>query len=354
MKYSFKIGSILGIPVELHLTFLLLIIAFFIIFYPDFYFPFLTIFLFVFVFLHELAHSIVAKHYHIEVRKIVLYPIGGVSEIEEIAENPSIEWRLAISGPLSSLAIGVALLGISQLIMILSANTASPYLLLIERFLFDLASLNLLLGAFNLIPALPMDGGRVFRALLSRKLKYSDATKYAVYIGRIFAIAFVIIGFFWNFWLILIGIFVYMGASEESGQTALSTAFAKVRVSDVMQSEVGSVNPQQNIEEALLVMFQHHYHDAIVEKDQELQGILTWNELVKIEPAQRVYLKVEAMPLKKINAFDDVPVLEASKIMNKENIDLLPVVKKEAPTKIVGVLTKAGIANAWEKAKNLK
>ncbi len=354
MKYSFKIGSILGIPIELHLTFLILIIAFFVIFYPNFYYPVLTIFLFVFVFFHELAHSIVAKHYSIKVRKIVLYPIGGVSEIEEISENPSIEWRLALSGPLTSLALGAALFAASQLVTLQSTTIISPYLSLVERFLFDLASLNVLLGFFNLIPALPMDGGRVFRALLSKKINYSDATKYSVYVGKIFGVVFVIVGFIWNFWLVLIGIFVYLGASEESEQTIATANMAKIRVSDVMQPKVGIINSEQNIAEAQQVMFQLRYNDVIVEKEQQFQGILTWSEVMKVSAEQRIYIKVEESPLRRISVFDDGPVTEASKIMNQENIDLLPVLKKEEPTKIAGVLTKAGIANAWEKAKKLK
>ena len=116
MRYSFKIGSVWGIPIELHITFLLLIIAVFILSFPKFYTFFIILFLFLFVVFHELAHSVIARHYGIKVRKIVLYPIGGVSEIEEIPDNPSQEWRMAIAGPLTSLLLGIALLAVSLLI----------------------------------------------------------------------------------------------------------------------------------------------------------------------------------------------------------------------------------------------
>ena len=106
MKYSFKIGSVWGIPIELHITFLLLITAVLILSIPTFYLFFIVLFLFVFVVFHELAHSIIARHYGIKVRKIILYPIGGVSEIEEIPDNPSQEWRMAVAGPLTSLVLG--------------------------------------------------------------------------------------------------------------------------------------------------------------------------------------------------------------------------------------------------------
>lgn len=352
MRYSFKIGSAWGIPIELHFTFILLIAAVLVLSIPtqQFYTFFLVLFLFIFVVFHELAHSIIARHYGIKVRKIILYPIGGVSEIEEITDNPSQEWRMAVAGPLTSVVLGVALLAVS-LVTSTQAFTFSTFTTITGNFLTDLATLNILLGAFNLIPAFPMDGGRVFRALLAERLKYSDATRYAVYIGKIFGVAMVIIGVWFNFFLILVGIFVYIGASEEAEQTIISTTLAGVRVKDVMLSEFGSVNPQQNLSEALEIMFKNRYHDVLVEKDQVYQGVVTWNELMKVKPEERNALRVEQMPLKNISVFEDESILEANKIMTREKIDLIPVVDKETPTKIVGVLTSEAIANAYEKSK---
>jgi Zn-dependent protease/CBS domain-containing protein len=352
MRYSFKIGSAWGIPIELHFTFILLIAAVFILSIPtmQFYTFFIVLFLFVFVVFHELAHSIIARHYGIKVRKIILYPIGGVSEIEEITDNPSQEWRMAVAGPLTSVVLGVALLAVS-LATSTQTFTIATFTTITGNFLTDLATLNILLGVFNLIPAFPMDGGRVFRALLAERLKYSDATRYAVYIGKIFGVAMVIIGFWFNFLLILVGIFVYIGASEEAEQTIISTALAGVRVKEVMLSEFGSVNPQQNLAEALEVMFKNRYHDVLVEKDGVFQGVVTWSELMKVKPEERSALRVEQMPIKSISVFEDESILEANKIMTREKIDLVPVVDKETPTKIVGVLTSEAIANAYEKSK---
>lgn len=353
MRYSFKIGSAWGIPIELHITFILLIAAVFVLTYPQFYAFFLVLFLFVFVVFHELAHSVIARHYGIKVRKIILYPIGGVSEIEEIPDNPSQEWRMAVAGPLTSLLLGVALLAIS-LVIYPQLLTAVLALTTTGNLLFDLATLNILLGAFNLIPAFPMDGGRVFRALLAERLKYSDATRYAVYLGKIFGIAMAVAGFLLPnyFLLILVGIFVYIGASEEAEQTIISTTLAGVRVKDVMQSEIGSVNPQQSLTEALEVMFKNRYHDVLVEKDGVFQGVVTWNELMKVKPEERSTLRVEQMPLKNISVYEDESILEANKIMTRERVDLIPVVDRETPSKVVGVLTSEAIANAYEKSKN--
>ncbi len=356
MKYSFKIASVWGIPVELHLTFILLMGAVAVLSYPTFYLFVLILFLFVFVFLHELAHTFVAKHYRIRVRKIVLYPIGGVSEIEEIPENPSIEWRLAISGPLTSLLIGVVLLAVNQLAVIAVPSTSIGAFTIAGELLLNLAVLNLLLGGFNLIPAFPMDGGRVFRAILAERMKFTDATKYAAYIGRLFGIGMVVFGIIFPsyFLLIVVGLFVYVGASEEAEQTIVSTTLARVRVGDVMCSEIATVKPETSLSDALEVLFKARYHDALVLKDGVYEGLVVWDDLVKVMPEQRGQMKIEQMPLKKVAVYQDESVLEAQKIMLRERIDVMPIVERSDPTKVVCVLTTEGLSAAFEKAKNLR
>jgi Zn-dependent protease/CBS domain-containing protein len=352
MKYSFKIGSVWGIPIEVHITFILLMGV---VFFLSSYLFVLMLFLFVFVVFHELSHSLVARHYKIKVRKIVLYPIGGVSEIEEIPEKPSIEWRMAIAGPLTSFVIAGALFALDQLIFVGTPITfLAPTLATAGTLILDLAILNLFLGAFNLIPAFPMDGGRVFRAFLAERMKFSDATKYASFIGRLFGIFIAFIGIIYNFWLILIGAFIYIGASEEAESTIVSTTLARVRVKDVMYPEVAYVNPETTLKEALEVMFKARYHDALVEKDGAFHGIVAWNDIMKMKPEQRSELRVEQLPLKKLSAFSDESILEAYNVMSREKLDLLPVVNREEPSKVIGVVTSEGVAYAYEKAKDLR
>ena len=352
MKYSFKIGSIWQIPIEVHITFILFIIGIFAFTYPDTYPLILTLFLFIFVVIHELAHSLVARRYNIQVKKIVLYPIGGVSEIEEISENPRIEWRMAIAGPLTSFLIGAILLALNQFITI--ETPAIPGLLVNGYLFFTLGILNLILGAFNLIPAFPMDGGRVFRAILAEHMKYSDATKYSAYIGRILGIAMAVIGFVYNFWLTIIGLFIYIGANEEAETTIISTTMARVRVKDVMNQEKGVATPETTVSEAVEIMLKSRYHDILVEKDGLFEGIVTWNELIKINPEQRANFHVRNFPVKKIWILADESVLEAYKIMTKERIDLLPVMEREKPDTVIGVITNESITSTIEKAKTLR
>ncbi len=352
MKYSFKIGSIWGIPIEVHLTFILLIIGVFAFTFPDVYLPILLLFLFAFVVVHELAHSWVARHYNIKVRKIVLYPIGGVSEIEEIPENPRIEWRMAIAGPITSFLIGALLLSLNQVIAIETPEI--PGLAVTGSLLYTLGMLNLFLGAFNLIPAFPMDGGRVFRAILAEHMKHTDATKYAAYIGRILGIVMAVFGFIFNFWLIIIGLFIYIGASEEAETTIVSTTIARVRVRDVMYQEKGVATPETTVSEALEIMFKSRYHDVLIEKDELFVGIVTWNDIMKVKPEERAELQVGNLPIKKLSIFDDESVLEAYKIIRHEKIDLLPVVDREASDRVIGIITNESIASAIEKAKTLR
>lgn len=356
MKYSFKIASVWGIPIELHITFILLMAAVAVLSYPSFYLFALILFLFVFVALHELAHTFVARHYKIRVRKIVLYPIGGVSEIEEIPEKPSIEWRLAISGPLTSLLIGVLLLLANQLVVIAVPSTSIGAFTVAGELMLNLAVLNFLLGAFNLIPAFPMDGGRVFRAILAERLKFTDATRYAAYIGRLFGIGMVVFGIIFPayFLLIVVGLFVYVGASEEAEQTIVSTTLARVRVADVMCSEIATVKPETPLSEAMETLFKARYHDALVLKDGVYQGLVVWDDLVKVKPEQRSQVRIEQMPIKKVSVYQDESVLEAQKIMMRERVDVMPIVERTDPTRVTCVLTTEGLSAAFERAKNLR
>lgn len=350
MKTSLKIGSLWGIPIELHITFILLIAVELVLSYPQLYYFFLVVFLFVFVTLHELSHSIVAKHYNIKVNRIILYPIGGVSEIEEIQDNPRVEWQMAIAGPLTSFVIGGVLLALNQVITF--ETPSAPPLIIAGSFMQNLALLNILLGAFNLIPAFPMDGGRVFRALLAERLKFSDATRYAALVGKFLGIVMLVAGILFNFWLIIVGAFVYIGATEEAESTIISTTIAKIRVSDIMNSEVASVKPEATLAEALEVMLKARYHDVLVERDGIIQGVVCWDEIVKVKPEERSGQAVGQMEARRASVFADESVLEAYKIMARERIHLVPVFDRKNPGKPVGVVTSENINYTYEKAKS--
>jgi Zn-dependent protease/CBS domain-containing protein len=355
LRLSFKIGALWGIPIEVHATFLLLIAIVFVFSYPALYGFLLTLLLFGFVVAHELSHSLVARHYRIRVLRIVLYPIGGVSEIDEIRESPRVEWRVAIAGPLASFLLGLALLAIGvslpgprpSLYLLLSlAPTGNPA--------YDLAFLNIILGAFNLIPAFPMDGGRVLRALLAERWNTADATKSAAIIGRALGILIAFFGIVFNFWLVLVGIFIYTGATEETRAAAAQRALEGVLARDVMYPDAASVGPDTKLSEALDLMFRARYQNILVERDGLLCGVITWDEIRRFRPEERSLIRVGDLPMKKLAAFIDEPVAEAYRLLARENMALVPVVERDSPTKVAGVLTLESIAYAQEKARYLR
>jgi Zn-dependent protease len=167
--------------------------------------------LFACVVVHELAHCVVARRRGAKVLGIVLLPLGGLSQLESMPEAPGDEFAVAVVGPLTSLGIG-AVMAVAG---VLAGAHLFPPTLFAGSWWARLAWLNVLLGLFNLLPALPMDGGRVLRALLERHRSKLEATVLAARIARYIAAAMMVIGFFYDFWLVLIGVFVLLGAQAE-------------------------------------------------------------------------------------------------------------------------------------------
>jgi Zn-dependent protease len=238
MKWSFKIGSIRGIPIKLHLTFLIILLFVIWLFAAnDFVIMGITIgfngmatspgikyvlstiaaiLFFATLLFHELSHSFVAQNYGAQVRGITLFVIGGVSQMEEIPKEPRMEARISFAGPGLSLSIGVITYAlflyfgpVSRTIIgntpVIEATYANAALIVLGI----LAFYNIILGIFNLIPAFPMDGGRILRAALAMRMPYIDATRKAVAVGKSFAFAMGILGLFtFQFFLLLIAVFI--------------------------------------------------------------------------------------------------------------------------------------------------
>jgi Zn-dependent protease len=248
MRGSVTIAKVAGVPIRVHWSFALLIVFVFsssrgmtssyIVDYVLF-----LVALFVSVTLHELSHSLVAMRLGLKVRDIVLLPIGGVSEIEGMGTSRSIEGRVAIAGPLASIVLGGALLGLAAI----THETLWPPSLAVTGtdWLMRLGWLNLALAAFNLLPALPMDGGRVFRSLLSRWTNDVRATRIAAIVAGVFALGMIGVALQINdFFLILIGLFVLMGANSEWQTAKLKTSLGALRVGGVMHADATTVPAQ--------------------------------------------------------------------------------------------------------------
>ncbi len=231
MRGSIRLFKIFGISINIHITFLFLLVFFLT---GGVKWLALIIGVFCFVTLHEICHSLMARHYGIEVREITLLPIGGIASMSSMPKKPAQEFFISIVGPLFNVAVIVifynpmkSLIG-PEVLFYRPLSTATWPLTLAYLYW-----INLMLAAFNLIPAFPMDGGRVLRSLLAARIGYLKATKFAVGLGHICAIGFAYFGVVnSNIVLIAIAIFIYMAASNEGRQADVSEALKKFKIGE--------------------------------------------------------------------------------------------------------------------------
>ena len=242
--------------------------------------------LFASILIHELAHSIVARRNGLQIGKITLFLFGGVSEMEDEPVDANVELKVAAAGPLTSIAIGI----IGGATWYLSLVTNAP--VIVQSPLFYGFFVNVIVAGFNLIPAFPMDGGRVLRSLLWRSNKdIVRSTKTATTVGKIFAYLMMFIGiftlftadFFTGFWLLLIGWFISSGATSELNQTLVQRALANLKAMDVMTRYVDSVPPDMSVADLSLDFLNRKHNGFPVLQDNELIGCVAIEDLKKFK-----------------------------------------------------------------------
>jgi Zn-dependent protease len=231
MKWSINAGRIFGIKLRIHLTFFLLLAFVFVTDIKEGYKQaglsvLFVCAIFACVVIHELSHSLVARRFGREPKSIMLLPIGGVATIDMMPTKPSQEIAISIVGPITNILIAILLALFGGMKMAV-AITNNSNLTVSQIFIADLIVANIMLAVFNLIPALPMDGGRIFRSVLALKFGFLRATLWAVTIGKIIAVLFIVLGFRYNPWLMLIGLFIYAGANNEKRQAIYLTMLAQ-------------------------------------------------------------------------------------------------------------------------------
>jgi stage IV sporulation protein FB len=260
MSWSLNIGKVAGTVVRVHLTFLLFLAWIFAASYSasgaeaawgSLIFMLL---LFLCVLLHEFGHIFTARAFGVTTPFVTLLPIGGVAELERIPEEPWEEFLIAIAGPLVNIAITILLVvgGGATLHGYAATALDNTQISLIDR----LAAVNLFLALFNLIPAFPMDGGRVLRAALASKFGYVRATEISASIGQFVAFALGFIGLMSNPILIFIAIFVYLAASSEAHMVALRAASRGVPVTHAMMTHFESLAPDGHLDGAIQTLLQ--------------------------------------------------------------------------------------------------
>src|SRR6478752_6424734 len=255
MSWSLNIGKVAGTVVRVHLTFLLFLAWIFAASYASggaataWDSLVFMVLLFLCVLLHEFGHIFTARAFNVPTPYVTLLPIGGVAQLERIPEEPWEEFLIAIAGPMVNIVIVVVLMVLfgAQLQPSAAAAVDNMKIPLVDR----LAAVNLFLALFNMIPAFPMDGGRVLRAALASKLGYVRATEIAAGIGQFVAIALGFIGLLYNPILIFIAIFVYLAAASEAHMVALRAVSRGVPVSHAMMTQFASLAPQAHLDEAV-------------------------------------------------------------------------------------------------------
>ena len=286
MSWSLNIGTIAGTTVRVHVTFLLFLgwifAASWIVGGPESAWQGLAflVLLFACVLAHEFGHIFTARAFGVSTPDVTLLPIGGVARLERIPEEPYEEFLVAIAGPLVNVAIAIALM------LIVGANVSmgdlyaveSPTASMVDR----LAAVNLFLAVFNMIPAFPMDGGRVLRALLASRMGYVRATEIAAFIGQGVAFALGFIGLLSNPMLIFIAIFVYLAASSEAHMVAIRAMARGVPVSAAMMTQFATLTPEAHVEDAVQTLLRSSQTDfPVVDAAGKPVGVLGRSDLIR-------------------------------------------------------------------------
>ena len=349
MRWSFKVARIGGIEVRIHVTFFLLLAVF-----ASFYgaqggtsgtLKIVIFFLLVFlcVLLHELGHAFAAKAYGIRTVDITLLPIGGVARMERMPEKPTQELVVAIAGPLVNVVIAGALL----FVLAVTGNLDFGEVLDPTRFnaLWALLYTNVMMVVFNLIPAFPLDGGRVLRALLATRLSYERATQIAATVGQALALLMGI----WAFSkgpasLALIAIFIYMGAESESSFVQMRHATSGIPVSSAMVTRFDTLNHRATLDQAVDALLGSSQHEfPVLDDNGGFAGLLTKHDLlVALRKAGPETPVSDVMITRLPTLVPQMSLEHAFSKIREANVSALPVV--DSSGQLVGLFTTENVS----------
>jgi Zn-dependent protease/CBS domain-containing protein len=341
MSWSLPVFRVAGIQLRIHITFLLLIawLAF------GYYAQggsavaasrvIFVLLLFLCVVLHEFGHAFAAKAFGINTPDITLLPIGGVARLERMPEEPVQELIIAVAGPLVNVVIALGLFVVGGAQGLFSRSTVEGGSLIAQ-----LLTINIMLVLFNLLPAFPMDGGRVLRALLATRMSYARATQVAATVGQGFAFIFGFLGLFGpNPFLLFIALFVYIGASQEAALAQMKDVSRRFPVSSAMVREFRTLSENASLQEAVDALLATSQHDfPVVNETGSVSGLLTRHDLIaalrKNDPALRVgdVMRRDIPTVTTGTRFED-----AFRIMQECNCPAVPVLDRMK--RLVGLLT---------------
>jgi len=346
MTWSIPIGTVKGTVIRIHLTFLLFLLWIGGAHYAQGGWDaavqgiLFIVLLFLCVLLHEFGHVFAARRYGVQTPDITLLPIGGVARLELIPEKPSQELVVALAGPAVNVVIAVLLfLGLGTLPSAESLEVQNPGVSLVAR----LAMVNVFLVLFNLIPAFPMDGGRVLRALLASRMGYSRGTQVAAGIGQGVAFLLGILGLFGNPLLIFIALFVYLAAASEAHSVQLREVSRGIIAGDAMVTRFEGLSPGSVVEDVVQCLIHTTQHEfPVVDGAGRLRGVLTRDDMIKA-------LRERGPDTPVIEVMrSDIPVVaerqsldEALRLMQEQSLPAVGVTDREG--RLLGLITPENI-----------
>jgi Zn-dependent protease len=337
MKANLNLGSVSGIKINIHWTFLFLII--WIVFDElkrggstnSILFQIaLVLAVFICVVLHELGHALTAKRFGIQTIKITLLPIGGVASLDSIPESPKQEFLITIAGPLVNIIIALFLYFIIPVQEFINLNFGEAIITLnkltLQNFLFSLFIVNVGLVVFNSIPAFPMDGGRILRALLATRMNRVKATQIASTMGQFIAIAFLLIGLIENPFLILIALFIFLGAYGENQMVHHLALLKGHTVEEAMIINITTFKPEDSIDLVVNKIISGTENNFIVVKDHQVEGLLYHQDIIDNSNKNVLVKDIMNVNFKTINASDELK--KAFTLIYSEKKPYFPVVEK--------------------------
>lgn len=283
-RWSWQIGKLFGISIRIHVT-LFALLAWVAIAAPiggarisqAFAQWLLVVAVFACIVIHELSHALVARRFGCTTREILLLPIGGIAQMERMPVRPAHELLVALAGPVTNIAIAV-LLGAVIALAGWPINPEQPTLL--RALVVTLFWINVTLAAFNLLPAFPMDGGRVLRSVLAARIERARATRIASGVGKVLAVLFVLAGLtIGGTMLAIIGLFVWFAAEQESAVVALTTKLANATAADAMVREPRAVDAETTVDTVADQMLTRGLREVAVTEAGQLRGFVTPTDL---------------------------------------------------------------------------
>ncbi len=355
MNLSYKILSVLGIDIELHLFFILFILAFLLL---SPMLALLLILIFFFVTLHELAHSIVAIRNKIKVRKIILLPIGGMAMVESTDIKPITEIKMSLAGPLLNIIFVYVCIVIAYVFSVPLGTwlvqffdpTQTFNLPLPELILFYSFYANLILGVFNLfLPAFPLDGGRILRALLALKMDYIKASRIAKNISLVLAgILFMVSFLYGEIWIMIISFFIAFGAVAEFNSMIVHKTLVNIKIRDVLSKNYLVLASQETMATALKKMLAKKSMGALVKTKDGLK-LITLMDISKVpKTSWKNKVGSVAKPVGRVQVAAGIE--SALAVMEREQVPIVPVFNRNI---LVGVIDRVDIERVLKIAEAL-